>query len=87
MCEGASSCAHYHTVRKTNYSHENSLDLGDSLKGSWRPTRGWPANTLRTAVRERHLFEDLQGCEKEERKKQRACIKLEQSKKCLPLSE
>lgn len=41
-----------HTERNS-HSPENSSELVDSLKGAWRPTRGWQTNTLKIAVQEK----------------------------------
>lgn len=89
MYYSASSCAYHSTVRKRNYSHVNSVDLVNSLKMSWRPTWGWWTNTSRIAVQEEApLYLRITSVrEKAEGKKQAACIKLQQSRKCLPFNE
>ena len=51
-CEAPAVVPTSHT-ENNHRSPENSWDPGDSLKGTWRPTRGWQTNTLKIAVPEK----------------------------------
>ena len=68
------SCVYHDTVRKTNSSHENSLEPVNSLNRSWRPTRGWQTNTFKNRCTKNMSIWGFQVNEKAE--EQEACIRL-----------